>query len=99
MIKFDDGDELELHVTNKDPQAVILDKPPCYMDVHATNGVIAFWPGRKYFYRGHVVFKRDYGDSQCYQKHVYQVLFDDGDERTEDFNQIRIVPNLIYTDQ
>ena len=98
MVRFDDGAELELHVTNKDPEKVILDKPPCYMDVHTGTAVIAFWPGTKYFYPGQVLFKRDYGHSQCYQRHVYEVLFDDGDERIEDFNQIRIVPNRIYTD-
>ena len=72
--------------------AVILDKLPCYSHIKPGQRVIGFWPGRTRYYPGVVTYKRPTGLANCYQKAVYYVVFDDGDRRMQDFNQIRIIP-------
>jgi len=89
FINYDDGDTITLQ--KNDPTAVILDKLPCYSDVNPGQRVIGYWPGRTRYYPGVVEPKDDTGSSDCYQKAVYHVKFDDGDERVEDFNQIRLI--------
>ena len=32
------------------------------------------------------------GSNACYQEEVYDVVFDDGDQRRENFNEIRLIP-------
>ena len=88
FIKYDDGDTITLDKVDR--KAVILDKLPCYSDIHPGQRVIGFWPGRTLYYPGVVRTKTDTGSTDCYQRFVYDVLFDDGDERVQDFYQIRI---------
>lgn len=89
-VNYDDGDTITLPKT--DLEAVILDTLVCYTDVYPGQRIIGFWPGRTRYYPGVVQSTVVTGSLQCYQKQVYNVAFDDGDERTEDFNQIRLVP-------
>ena len=100
FIRYDDGDTITLHKI--DPTAVILDKLPCYSHIKPGQRVIGFWPGRTRYYPGVVTYKRPTGLANCYQKAVYYVVFDDGDRRMQDFNQIRIIPCMTtetYTNQ
>ncbi|XP_078359533.1 uncharacterized protein LOC144644005 [Oculina patagonica] len=90
FINYDDGDTITLR--RIDPAAVILDKPPCYSEVQAGQRIIGYWPRRTRYYPGVVTYKRNSGITNCYQKAVYYVLFDDGDKRVEDSLQIRLVP-------
>ena len=91
IIRYDDGSSIESKIS--DPAAVILDKLPCYTDVHSIQRVIAYWPGKSRYYPAQVKDKMSTGSNACYQKGVYDVMFDDGDRRTEDFNQIRLIPS------
>ena len=90
-IKYDDGGSITLQ--KSDPKAVVLDKIPCYTDVRVGQRVAAYWPGKPMFYPGQIKYKKSTGSNACYQKGVYDVLFDDGDRRMEDFNQIRLIPS------
>jgi len=90
FIAYDDGDTITL--LKNDRTAVILDKLPCYCHVKPGQRVIGYWPGRTRYYPGVVESKESTGSSNCYQKAVYHVKFDDGDQRIEDFNQIRLIP-------
>ena len=87
FVKYDDGDTITLE-TN-DVKAVILDRISCYWGVSEGQQVIGYWPGRLVFYPGVVTVKKD-----CWGKGVYHVRFYDGDQRDEDFNQIRLIPQL-----
>ena len=87
FISYDDGDTITLHKI--DSTAVILDHPACYSEVHAGQRVIGFWPGRTRYYPGVVTHKRISDNDNCYQKAVYHVVFDDGDQRLQDSLQIR----------
>ena len=89
-VNYDDGDTITLPKT--DLEAVILDTLVCYSDVRPGQRVIGFWPGRTRYYPGVVQSKVVTGNRQCFQKQVYNVAFDDGDKRKEDFNQIRLLP-------
>ena len=89
-VNYDDGDTITLPMN--DFETVILDKLVCYSDVYAGQRVIGFWPGRTQYYPGVVQSKVVTGSLECFQKQVYNVVFDDGDKRLEDFNQIRLVP-------
>ena len=82
-----------LSLQKSDPKAVVLDKIPCYTDVRVGQRVAAYWPGRPMFYPGKIKYKKSTGSNACYQKGVYDVLFDDGDRRMEEFNQIRLIPS------
>lgn len=93
FINYDDGDTITLRKI--DPAAVILDKPPCYHEVQAGQRVIGYWPRRPRYYPGVVTYKRNSGNTNCYQKAVYHVLFDDGDKRVEDSLQIRSIPCMV----
>ena len=90
FIRYDDGDTITLHKVDR--TAVILDKLPCYSDIHPGQRIIGYWPRRTRYYPGVVTYKRDTGRTDCYQKAVYHVVFDDGDRRVQDFHQIRIIP-------
>lgn len=90
FVKYDDGDAITL--PKNDPEAVILDTLVCYSSVSSGQRVIGFWPGRTRYYPGVVKSKVDTGSLECFQNQVYNVAFDDGDQRTEDFNQIRLLP-------
>ena len=90
FIRYDDGDTITLY--KKDRTAVILDKLPCYSDIKLGQRVIGFWPRRTRYYPGVVTYKKPTGRAACYQKAVYYVVFDDGDRRMQDFNQIRVIP-------
>lgn len=90
FINYDDGDTITLRKI--DPTAVILDKPPCYSEVQTGQRIIGYWPRRTRYYPGVVTYKRNSGNTNCYQKAVYQVLFDDGDKRVQDSLQIRLIP-------
>ncbi|KAL9984342.1 hypothetical protein ACROYT_G006626 [Oculina patagonica] len=89
FINYDDGDTITLH--KNDAAAVILDKLPCCSDVQADQRVIGFWPGRVSYYPGDVTYKRNFCSTRCYQKAVYHVLFNDTDQRIQDFHQIRLI--------
>lgn len=89
-VKYDDGDHITLPKTNH--EAVIPDRLPCYSQVNRGMRVIGYWPGKTRYYPGVVQSKEVTGSSECFQKQVYNVAFDDGDKRKEDFNQIRFVP-------
>ena len=90
FIKYDDGDTISLN--KNDEEAVILDKLPCYGDVQAGERVIGFWPGRTAYYSGDVAYKRNLCSTSCYRKAAYQMMFDDGEARIQDFHQIRLIP-------
>lgn len=90
FINYDDGDTITL--PKIDPTAVILDKLPCYSEVQAGQRVIGYWPRRTRYYPGVVTYKRYSGNTNCHQKAVYHVLFDDGDKRDQDTLQIRVIP-------
>ena len=90
-IRYDDGSSITLPI--RDHSAVILDELPCYTDVHAGQRVIAYWPGRTRYYPAKVKSIISRGSDTCYQKDVYNVVFDDGDKRREDFNHIRLIPS------
>ncbi|KAL9984332.1 hypothetical protein ACROYT_G006612 [Oculina patagonica] len=90
LINYDGGDTITLY--KNDGAAVILDKLPCYSDVRAGERVIGFWPGRTGFSPGDVVYKRNLCSISCYRKAAYQVMFDDGEVRIQDFHQIRLIP-------
>lgn len=89
-ISYDDGDTITLQ--KNDRLAVILDSLPCYDSINPGQRVIGFWPGKTRYYPGVVRSKKDTGSVECFQKGVYDVLFDDGDQRLEDFYQIRLIP-------
>ena len=89
FIRYDDGDTITL--PKDDCKAVILDQLPCYSDIHPGQRVIGYWPKRTRYYPGVVKTKTDTGSTDCFQKAVYDVLFDDGDRRVQDFHQIRII--------
>ena len=89
-IKYDDGSSINLE--KNDPSAVILDKLPCYTDVKPGQRVIAYWPGQTRYYPAKVKSKISRGSNACYQEEVYDVVFDDGDQRRENFNEIRLIP-------
>ena len=89
-VNYDDGSTITL--PKDDLEAVILDKLVCYQSVQPGQRVIAFWPGETRYYPGVVESKEVTGSTECYQKQVYNVDFDDGSERLEDFNQIRLLP-------
>lgn len=89
-VNYDDGDTITLPRT--DLEAVILDKLVCYTDVYPGRRIIGFWLGRTRYHPGMVQSQVITGSLKCYQKQVYIVAFDGGDKRTEDFNQIRLVP-------
>ena len=89
-VEYDDGSTIELKMS--DPAAVILDELPCYTDVLPGQRVIAYWPGQSRYYSATVKSKMSRGSNACYQKDAYNVVFDDGDEIREDFNQIRLIP-------
>ena len=89
FIRYDDGDSITLEKTDR--AAVILDRLSCYSEVNPGQRVIGYWPGRNRYYPGVVVDKKYTSSTECYQKAVYDVLFDDGDRRLQDFNQIRII--------
>ena len=90
-IRYDDGSSITLPM--RDPSAVILDKLPCYTDVHPGQRVIAYWPGQSRYHPAKVKSIISRGSNACYQKDVYNVAFDDGDEIREDFNHIRLIPS------
>jgi len=85
FITYDDGDTITL--LKSDRTAVILDKLPCYSHVKPGQRVIGYWPGRTRYYPGVVESKGSTGSNN-----YYHVKFDDGDQRMEDFNQIRLIP-------
>jgi len=89
-VKYDDGDTITL--PKHDLEAVILDALVCYTDVHVGQRVIGFWPGQTRYYPGTVESKVHTGSVECFQNQVYNVAFDDGDKRKENFYQIRLVP-------
>ena len=72
--------------------AVILDKLPCYTDVKRGQRVIAYWPGQTRYHSGKVKAKISRVSNACYQEKVYDVEFDDGDQRRESFKEIRLIP-------
>ncbi|XP_068699860.1 uncharacterized protein [Montipora capricornis] len=90
FINYDDGDTITL--PKIDSTAVILDHPACYSEVQAGQRVIGFWPGRTRYYPGVVTRKMISDSNNCYQKAVYDVLFDDADKRLQDSLQIRLIP-------
>ena len=90
FIRYDDGDTITLF--KNDSTAVILDILPCYFNIMSGQRVIGFWPGRTRYYPGEVTYKKSTCGAACYQKAVYYVIFDDGDRRMQDFNQIRVIP-------
>jgi len=90
-IDYDDGSTTELKMS--DPSAVILDELPCYTNVDPGQRVIAHYPGRTRYYSATVKSKISRGSNACYQKDVYDVVFDDGDKTRDDFNQIRLIPS------
>ena len=75
-----------------DHEAMIADRLLCYSQVSPGMRVIGFWPGQTRYYPGVVQSREATGSLECFQKQVYNVAFDDGDRRKEDFNQIRLVP-------
>ena len=90
FIRYDDGDSITLEKTDR--VAVILDKLSCYSEVNPGQRVIAgYWPGGIRYYPGVVVDKKYTGSAECYQKAVYDVLFDNGNRQLQDFHQIRII--------
>ena len=89
-IKYDDGSSITLK--KSDPSAVILDKLPCYTVVEPGQRVIAYWPGQTRYYPAKVKSKISRGSNACYQEEVYDVVFDDGAKRRENFNEIRLIP-------
>ena len=91
-IRCDDGDTITLF--KNDSTAVILDILPCYSHItYERRRVIGFWPGRTQYYPGVVRGIRTAGRPLCYNEMTkYSVLFDDGDQRTLDFYQIRVIP-------
>ena len=93
FIRYDDGDSSTLEKTDR--AAVILDKLSCYSEVNPGQRVIGYWPGQTRYYPGVVVHKKYTGSAECYQKAVYDVLFDDGDRRLQDFHQIRRIIGFI----
>ena len=90
-IEYDDGSTIELKMS--DPSAVILEELPCYTNVDPGQRVIAHWPGKSRYYSATVKSKMSRGSNACYQEDAYNVVFDDGDKITEDFNQIRLIPS------
>ena len=90
-IEYDDGSTTKLKMS--DPSAVILEELPCYTNVDPGQRVIAHWPGKSRYYSATVKSKMSRGSNACYQEDAYNVVFDDGDKITEDFNQIRLIPS------
>lgn len=91
IISYDDGNVITLK--KNDVAAVILDKLPCYHEIYPGRRIIGYWPTATCYYPGKVTSKKITGGEDCYQNAEYDVLFDDGDRRVEDFHQIRILPS------
>ena len=70
-----------------DQRAIVLDTIPKYSHVHATQRVIGYYPGYSSYLPG-TVLRRNAG---CV-KSAYHVQFDMGQQRGQDFNDIRILP-------
>lgn len=70
-----------------DQTAIVLDIIPNHSHVHATQRVIGYYPGYSSYLSGKVL-RRNTG---CV-KSAYHVQFDMGQEREQDFNDIRILP-------
>ena len=70
-----------------DQRAIVLDVIPNHSHVHATQRVIGYYPGYSSYLSG-TVLRRNTG---CV-KSAYQVQFDMGQQREQDFNDIRILP-------
>ncbi|XP_074614855.1 uncharacterized protein LOC141874477 isoform X2 [Acropora palmata] len=87
-IQLDDSISVS-HAAN-DERAIVLDVIPRYTQVHATQRVIGHLPGTTGYVTGWVM-KRN---PNCWQD-VYLVVFDNGGEREEDFNEIRILPPFV----
>ena len=73
-----------------DERAIVLDVIPRYAHVHATQRVIGHLSGTAGYVTGWVM-KRN---PNCWQD-AYRVVFDNGGEREEDFNEIRILPPYV----
>lgn len=74
-----------------DERAIVLDVIPLYSHVHATQRVIGYYPGYSSFLPG-TVLRRNVG---CWES-AYRVQFDMGEQRDQDFNDIRILPPYVY---
>ena len=73
-----------------DERAIVLDVVPLYTHVHATQRVIGYFPGRTSYLTGWIVRR----NPDCW-KNSYRVMFDVGEERDQDFNEIRILPPYV----
>lgn len=73
-----------------DKRAVVLDIIPLYTHVHATQRVIGYFPGYAAYLPGWVV-KRN---AHCW-KAAYRVIFDMGEERDQNFNEVRLLPPYV----
>lgn len=89
-IKIQLDDSISVSHAASDKRAIVLDVIPRYTQVHATQRVIGHLPGTAGYVTGWVM-KRN---PNCWQD-TYLVVFDNGGEREEDFNEIRILPPFV----
>lgn len=89
-LKIQLDDSISVSHAASDERAVVLDVIPRYTQVHATQRVIGHLPGTTGYVTGWVM-KRN---PNCWQD-TYLVVFDNGGEREEDFNEIRILPPFV----